>query len=67
MVIAVSDSSTKIHDPQELERQLIARANVGDVDGMVALFEPGAVLAVGGLVGIREPKTPLVSAPGGVL
>ena len=35
-------------DPQELEPLLIARANAGDVDGMVALFEPNAVLAIGG-------------------
>ena len=45
---AVSPKNDKpVHDPQELERQLIARANVGDVDGMVALFEPSAVLAIG--------------------
>ena len=37
-----------VHDPQELEPLLIARANAGDVDGMVALFEPSAVLAIGG-------------------
>jgi ketosteroid isomerase-like protein len=37
-----------ILDPQELEPLLIARANAGDVDGMVALFEPDAVLAIGG-------------------
>lgn len=35
-------------DPQELEPLLIARAKAGDVDGMVALFEPTAVLAIGG-------------------
>jgi hypothetical protein len=35
-------------DPQELEPLLIARAGAGDVDGMVALFEPDAVLAIGG-------------------
>jgi ketosteroid isomerase-like protein len=35
-------------DPQELERLLISRANAGDVDGMVDLFEPNAVLAIGG-------------------
>ena len=33
-----------IHDPQELERQLVARENAGDVDGMTALFEPDAVI-----------------------
>jgi hypothetical protein len=37
-----------IRDPQELEQLLVARANAGDVDGMVALFEPNAVLAIGG-------------------
>ena len=36
-----------ILDPQELEPLLIAKANAGDVDGMVALFEPNAVLAIG--------------------
>ena len=33
-----------IHDPQELERLLVARENAGDVDGMTALFEPDAVI-----------------------
>jgi hypothetical protein len=31
-------------DPQDLERLLIARQHAGDVDGMVALFEPEAVI-----------------------
>lgn len=35
-------------DPQELEPLLIARAAAGDVDGMVALYEPDAVVAMGG-------------------
>ena len=35
-------------DPQELSQLLVARANAGDVDGMVALYEPSAVLAIGG-------------------
>lgn len=34
-------------DPQELEPSLIARAGAGDVDGMVVLYEPGAVVAIG--------------------
>ena len=34
--------------PGELEPQLIACANAGDVDGMVTLFEPNAVLVIGG-------------------
>ena len=36
-----------IHDPQKLEPTLIARAEAGDVDGMVALYEPDAVVATG--------------------
>ena len=35
-------------DPQELAQLLVARANAGDVEGMVALYEPNAVLAIGG-------------------
>src|SRR3954468_19677588 len=31
-------------DPQDLERLLIARQHAGDVEGMVALFEPDAVI-----------------------
>ena len=31
-------------DPQDLERLLIVRQNQGDVEGMVALFEPDAVI-----------------------
>jgi len=32
------------YDPQDLERLLVSRENVGDVDGMVALYEPQALL-----------------------
>ncbi len=31
-------------DPQELERFLVARQRAGDVEGMVALFEPDAMI-----------------------
>jgi ketosteroid isomerase-like protein len=31
-------------DPQDLERLLVSRQRAGDVDGMVALYEPHAVL-----------------------
>ncbi|MBZ9656780.1 YybH family protein [Phyllobacterium lublinensis] len=34
-------------NPQDLERLLIARQWIGDVDGMVALFEPNAVVDSG--------------------
>jgi ketosteroid isomerase-like protein len=33
-----------VYDPQDLERQLVARENAGDVSGMTALFEPDAVI-----------------------
>jgi uncharacterized OsmC-like protein len=36
--------------PEELVRLFVERANAGDADGIVALYEPGAVIAVG------EPK-----------
>jgi ketosteroid isomerase-like protein len=31
-------------EPNDLERLFVARANAGDVDGLVALYEPDAVL-----------------------
>ena len=38
------------NDPQDLARLFIERANAGDVDGLVALYEPDAVLAAGDVV-----------------
>jgi hypothetical protein len=35
------------HDPQDLERLLVARQRMGDVEGMVALYEPEAVIDCG--------------------
>lgn len=35
------------HDPQDLERLLIDRQHAGDVEGMVALFEPQAQVDCG--------------------
>lgn len=32
-------------EPEDLDRYFLERANAGDVDGVVALYEPGAVLA----------------------
>jgi ketosteroid isomerase-like protein len=44
----MSDQSREpARDPQDLERLLVARQHAGDVDGMVALFEPDAVVDVG--------------------
>jgi hypothetical protein len=37
-----------VFDPQDLERLLVSRENVGDVDGMAALYEPLALLACDG-------------------
>jgi ketosteroid isomerase-like protein len=34
-------------DPQDLERFLITRQHAGDIEGMVALFEPQAVVDCG--------------------
>jgi hypothetical protein len=34
-------------DPQNLARLLVSRANAGDVEGMVALYEPDTALACG--------------------
>ena len=34
-------------DPNDLEKYFVERANAGDVDGLVALYEPNAVVADG--------------------
>jgi len=34
-------------DPQDLERLLVARQRAGDVEGMMALYEPHAVVDCG--------------------
>jgi ketosteroid isomerase-like protein len=34
-------------DPQDLERLLVIRQRAGDVEGMVALYEPGAIIDTG--------------------
>jgi ketosteroid isomerase-like protein len=43
----VSDT-TPARDPQDLERLLVARQRAGDVEGMMVLFEPDAVIDHGG-------------------
>jgi hypothetical protein len=35
------------YDPQDLERLLVSRENMGDVDGMAALYEPQSLLDCG--------------------
>ena len=34
-------------EPNDLERLFVERANAGDVEGLVALYEPNAVIACG--------------------
>lgn len=38
-------TTTRATDPNDLGRFFIERANAGDVEGLVALYEPDAVLA----------------------
>lgn len=42
---AAAHGREKAAVPEDLGRMFIERANAGDVDGLVALYEPGAVLA----------------------
>ena len=35
------------HDPQDLERLLVSRQRAGNIDGMMALYEPDAVIDCG--------------------
>src|SRR5690349_15915228 len=48
--VYVTEQTTEgmIYDAQDLERLLVARENLGDVDGMAALYEPHALLDSGG-------------------
>jgi ketosteroid isomerase-like protein len=41
------DSIVKAAEPEDLARMFVERANAGDVEGLVALYEPDAMLAVG--------------------
>jgi hypothetical protein len=43
-----TEKRERARDPQGLAKLLVARANIGDIDGMVELYEPDAVLATGG-------------------
>ncbi len=38
-------AAERAREPEDLDRLFLLRANAGDVDGVVALYEPGAVLA----------------------
>ena len=41
---------TRAHEPEDLARLFNERANAGDVEGLVALYEADAVLAAGKVV-----------------
>ena len=43
--MAVSPEPAAAMQPEDLGAFFLERANAGDVDGLVALYEPGAVLA----------------------
>ncbi len=43
--MAVSPEPKPALEPEDLGTYFIERANAGDVEGLVALYEPGAVLA----------------------
>ena len=56
----MNDQEELVYDPQDLERLLVSREWAGDVDGMVALYEPHAVIDYGGeelLVGTEAIRT----------
>jgi hypothetical protein len=40
----MKENLERVDDPQDLARLLVSRANSGDVEGMVALYEPDAAL-----------------------
>lgn len=44
----MNEPTKPARNPQNLERLLVSREWAGDVDGMVALYEPHAVLDYGG-------------------
>ena len=46
----MTDLTGTAREPGDLARLFNARANAGDAEGLVALYEPGAVLAVGKVV-----------------
>lgn len=44
-------------EPNDLERLFVERANAGDVEGLVALYEPNAVVAYNGgelAIGVKQ-------------
>jgi ketosteroid isomerase-like protein len=66
--MADEENREPARDPQDLERLLVARQRAGDVEGMVALFEPDAIVDCGdgrllrGRDAMREYYAGLVAA-----
>ena len=62
------EAAERALQPEDLDRLFLERANAGDVDGVVDLYEPGAVLAfppgrlATGLQAIREVYTDLLAS-----
>ncbi len=42
-----SQPRPRANEPEDLARLLVERMNAGDIDGLVMLYEPDAVLAIG--------------------
>ena len=62
------EATERALQPEDLDRLFLERANAGDVDGIVNLYEPGAVLAfppgrrVTGRSAIREVYADLLAS-----
>jgi ketosteroid isomerase-like protein len=66
-----AEAAQRALQPEDLDRLFLERANAGDVDGVVALYEPGAVLAFPpgqlaiGTEAIRRVYAELLASPPG--
>ena len=64
-----AEAAQRALHPEDLDRLFLERANAGDVDGVVALYEPDAVLAIApgrlavGTQAIRLFYTELLASP----
>jgi ketosteroid isomerase-like protein len=64
-----NDEAERALAPEDLDRLFLERANAGDVDGVVALYEPTAVLALApgrvavGAEAIRRAYAALLAGP----
>jgi ketosteroid isomerase-like protein len=64
-----TETARRALQPEDLDRIFLERASAGDVDGVVALYEPGAVLAFPpghlaiGTEAIRQVYAELLASP----